>query len=112
VSGREDAALAVQRALLRCIGPEAAEQLAQAQARLAWAEAVEGAGLEREPLHSRLLRVSNGVAYVEASEPILAQELTLRADALIWATNRAMNGRPGATMVLRRLAVSVGRGGA
>ena len=33
---------------------------------------------------------------------MLAQELTLRADALTWAVNERMRGRPGATIVLRR----------
>jgi hypothetical protein len=112
MSGRAEAAAAVQQAMLRCLGPDAAGQLAQAQARLAWTEAVEEAGLEREPLHSRLVRVAAGVAHVEASDPMLAQELTLRSDALTWAVNRAMKGRPGATIVVRRLAISVGRGAA
>jgi hypothetical protein len=50
------------------------------------------------------------VGYVEASESILAQELTLRADALVAGVNRRLQGRPGATIELRRLAISVGRG--
>lgn len=104
-----DAASAVQRALLDCMGPEAAERLALAQARLAWQEAVTEAGLEQGGLESRLLGIDGGTARVEASEPILAQELRLRADALAWAANRRMEGRPGATMRLQRLAVSVGR---
>ena len=104
----EEAAAAVQRALLDCMGPGAAEQLAVAQVRLAWQEATEAAGLEREGLHSRLVYVeSNGTGHVATSEPILAQELRLRADALIWAANRRMAGRPGATIALRRLAISV-----
>jgi hypothetical protein len=107
----EEAAAAVQRALLQCIGPGAAEQLALAQARLAWLEATEAAGLQRGGLSSRLVRVVNGTGHVEASEAILAQELTLRADALAWAANQRMHGRPGATIELRRLAISVGRGG-
>ena len=31
--------------------------------------------------------MSNGVARIEASEAILAQELTLRAEALVYAVN-------------------------
>lgn len=107
----EEAAAAVQRALLACVGPGAAEELAQAQARLAWQETVAAAGLTGGGLSSRLLRVSNGVASIEASEPILAQELTLRADRLVTEVNRRMRGRPGATIEVNRLAISVGRGG-
>lgn len=109
VKGTEEAAAAVQRALLACMGPAAAEQLALAQARLAWDETVAGAGLARGGMASRLTRLANGAAHVEASEPILAQELTLRADALVRAVNERMRGRPGATMELRRLVISVGR---
>ena len=109
MSGREEASAAVQRALLACVGPGAAEQLALAQARLAWSEVTEEAGLNRPPLRSRLVRIAAGVAQVEASDPMLAQELTLRAEALVWAVNERMRGRPGATIVLRRMAVSVGR---
>ncbi|MDH4334773.1 MAG: hypothetical protein OEW24_05875 [Chloroflexota bacterium] len=111
MSRTEEAASAVQRALLTCVGPGAAEQIAQAQARLAWAEVVTAAGLERGAMQSRLIRVRNGVAEVEASEPILAQELNLRGDALVHTVNGRMAGRPGATIVLSRIAVSVGRSG-
>jgi hypothetical protein len=96
------------RALLEQLGPDAAEQLAQAQARVAWDEVAVAAGLQRETLRSRLINVRDGVARVEASEAILAQELRLRADALVWALNRQMSGRPGATIEVRRLAISVG----
>ena len=54
--------------------------------------------------------MTGGTAHVAASDPILAQELTLRAEGLVWAVNQRMRGRPGATIELRRLAVSVGRG--
>ena len=107
----EEAASAVQRALLACMGPGAAEQIALAQVRLAWLEAVVAAGLERGDMWSRLVRMSGGTALVEASEPILAQELNLRAEALAAAANRAMTGRPGATMVIARITVSVARSG-
>jgi hypothetical protein len=107
--GTEEAAVAVQRALLSCMGPAAAEQLALAQARLAWSETVVDAGLTRSGLESRLVRVANGTGHVEASEPILAQELTLRSDRLLRGVNERMHGRPGATIELRRLAISVGR---
>lgn len=107
----EEAAAVVQRALLVCIGPSAAEQLALAQARLAWQETVERAGLARGGLESRITRIRNGTAEVEASESILAQELTLRGAALIRSVNATMAGRPGATIEVRRLAISVGRGG-
>lgn len=109
MSSSEEASAAVQRALLACVGPGAAEQIALAQARLAWQEAVAAAGLDRGGMSSRVVRVANGTAYVEASEPILAQELTLRADAFVHVVNTTMSGRPGATMVIGRLAVSVSR---
>jgi Dna[CI] antecedent, DciA len=110
VSGREEAGAAVQRALAACMGPGAAEQLALAQVRLAWTEAVTDARLERGPLSSRVTRVTGGTAHVSASDPMLAQELTLRSEALVWTVNERMKGRPGATIVLLGLAVSVGRG--
>ena len=110
MSRREEAGAAVQRALTECMGPGAAEQLALAQVRLAWSEVMADARLERGPLSSRVARVTGGTAHVEASDPILAQELTLRADGLVWSVNRRMTGRPGATIELRRLAVSVGPG--
>lgn len=112
MSGRaEEASVAVQRALLACMGPAAAEQLATAQLRLAWQETVDVAGLNRGGLNSWLVRQSNGVGYVEASEAILAQELTLRSATLVAGVNHRLRGRPGATIELRRLAISVGRGG-
>lgn len=111
MSRTEEAASAVQRALVQCIGPGAAEQIALAQARLAWQEAVADAGLDRGLMTSRLVGVRAGTAVIEASEPILAQELSLRGEALIAAANRHMAGRPGATIVLTRVAVSVARSG-
>ena len=112
MSRREEAGAAVQRALATCMGPGAAEQLALAQVRLAWAEVVAEAGLDRGPLSSRVTRVTGGTAHVDASDGMLAQELTLRAEGLVWAVNQRMRGRPGATIELRRVAVSVGRGAA
>ena len=111
MSRREEAGAAVQRALTACIGPAAAEQIALAQVRLAWTEVMADARLERGPLTSRVRRVTGGTAHVEASDPMLAQELRLRADALTWAVNERMRGRPGATIVLIGVAVSVGRSG-
>ena len=108
MSRAEEAAAAVQRALLACVGPGAAEQIALAQARLAWQETMASAGLDRGGITSRLLRVVNGAAQVEASEPILAQELTLRAGLLVRNVNQRMAGRPGATIVIDRISVSVG----
>ncbi|TMB57216.1 MAG: DUF721 domain-containing protein [Chloroflexi bacterium] len=108
MSRAEEAGAAVQRALLACVGPGAAEQIALAQTRLAWQETMASAGLDRGGITSRLLRVVNGTAQVEASEPILAQELTLRADLLVRNVNQRMAGRPGATMLIDRLSVSVG----
>lgn len=107
---REEAGAAVQRALATCMGPAAAGQLALAQVRLAWSEVVTDARLERGPLSSRVVRVTGGTAHVEASDPMLAQELTLRGEGLVWAVNERMKARPGATIELRRVAVSVGRG--
>lgn len=112
MSGREAAGAAVQRALATCMGPGAAEQLALAQVRLAWTEVVGEARLERGPLTSHVRRVTGGTAHVEASDPMLAQELNLRREALVWAVNERMRGRPGATIVLIGMAVSVGRPGA
>lgn len=109
---REEAGSAVQRALMSCMGPGAAEQLALAQVRVAWAEVVDEARLERGPLTSRVTKVTGGTAHVEASDPMLAQELKLRSEALVWAVNQRMRGRPGATIVLLGVAVSVGRAGA
>lgn len=106
---REEAGSAVQRALMSCMGPGAAEQLAIAQVRVAWAEVVDEARLERGPLTSRVTKVTGGTAHVEASDPMLAQELKLRSEALVWAVNQRMRGRPGATIVLLGMAVSVGR---
>jgi hypothetical protein len=106
----EEAASALQRALLTCIGPGAAEQIALAQARLAWQEVTTEAGLARGPLHSRLTRISNGAARIEASDSMLAGELRLRADALAWAANRRMEDRPGASLRITTLTIVVGRG--
>lgn len=106
---REEAGAAVQRALVSCMGPGAAEQLAVAQVRVAWAETMEDARLERGPLWSRVTRVTGGTAHVEVSDAMLAQELTLRSEALVWSLNERMKGRPGATIRLLGLAVSVGR---
>jgi hypothetical protein len=110
MSSREEAGAAVQRALATCMGPGAAEQLALAQVRLAWGEVMADARLERGPFSSRVTRVTGGTAHIEASDPALAQELMLRGEGLVWSVNRRMRGRPGATIELRRLAVSVGRG--
>jgi hypothetical protein len=108
----DEAGSVVRRALLEAMGPEAAEQIALAQVRLAWDEVVATAGLASGELQSRVARVVAGTAHVEASEPMLAQELSLRGDALVWAVNERMRGRPGATIVLSGLAVSVHRRGA
>jgi hypothetical protein len=107
----EEAASAVQRALLACMGPGAAEQIALAQARLAWTEVVDAAGLERGGMSSRLIGVVAGTAQVEANEPILAQELNLRGEVLTGAINQRMAGRPGAFLVITRVTVSVARAG-
>ena len=106
------ASAAVQRAMQACMGPGSAEQLAVAQVRVAWDEVTAEARLARPPLWSRVVRVTGGTAHVETSDPMLAQEIGLRRDALVWAVNERMRGRPGATIVLLGLAVSVGRGGA
>jgi hypothetical protein len=101
----EEAVSAVQRALLQCVGPGAAEELALAQARLAWLEVVTEAGLAPEGMWSRLISVSNGVASVMTAEPILAAELKLRGDRLVGAVNERQRGRPGALFQLRGLTV-------
>jgi hypothetical protein len=110
MSNREEAGAAVQRAVASSMGPGAAQQLALAQVRVAWSEVMADTRLERGPLSSRITSVTGGTAHVEASDPMLAQELTLRSEGLVWSVNRRMSGRPGATIELRRLAVSVGRG--
>ena len=109
MSGREVAGAAVRRALTASMGPGAVEQLALAQVRVAWSEVMRDGHLDRGPLVSRVTRVTGGTAHVEASDAMLAQELKLRGEALIWAVNERMKGRPGATIELRALAVSVGR---
>lgn len=101
----EEAVSAVQRALLQCVGPGAAEELALAQARLAWLEAVTEAGLAPEGMWSRLLSVNNGVATVLTAEPILAAELKLRGDRLAQAVNDRQRGRPGALFQVRGITV-------
>jgi hypothetical protein len=110
--GGDDAGSVVRRALIDSVGPGAAEQLALAQVRVAWDEVVATAGLTTGGLESRVVRVVAGTAHVEASEPMLAQELMMRSEALVWAINERMEGRPGATIVLSGLAVSVHRRGA
>ncbi|HET8571547.1 MAG TPA: hypothetical protein VFN14_06630 [Candidatus Limnocylindria bacterium] len=107
----EEAGSVIGRTVLDAMAPDAAQQLALAQVRIAWQETVAAAGLERGGLTSRVVRVDGETARIEASEPILAQELTLRGEALVWAVNERMRGRPGATIVLVDLAVSVGRWG-
>jgi hypothetical protein len=113
VTGREarapNAGHAVRRALEEAMGPDATEGLAVAQVRLAWSELMAEARLERGPLSSRVTRVTGGTVHVEASESMLAQELTLRADALAWALNDRMKGRPGATILVLGVVVTVGR---
>ncbi len=101
----EEAVSAVQRALLQCVGPGAAEELALAQARLAWLETVTEAGLAPEGMWSRLVGVNNGIATVVTAEPILAAELKLRGDRLAQAVNERQRGRPGALFQLRGVTV-------
>jgi hypothetical protein len=108
----DDAGSVLGRAVIDSVGPGAAEQLALAQVRVAWQEVTTTAGLTAGGLESRVVRVVAGTAHVEASEPMLAQELTLRSEALVWAINERMRRRPGATIVLSGLAVSVHRRGA
>ena len=105
----EEAGDAIQRTLAASMGPGGAEQLALAQVRLAWDETLAAAGLARPGMRSQLVGVRAGIGQVEASEAILAQELRLRAAQLVPALNRRMAGRPGATIVLVGLNVSVGR---
>jgi hypothetical protein len=105
----EEAASALHRALLSCVGPGAGEQIALAQARLAWQEITAEAGLTRGPMHSRLTRVTNGSARIEANDAMLAGELRLRADALAWSVNRRMQDRPGASLRITSLTIVVGR---
>jgi hypothetical protein len=103
----EEAVSAVQRALLQCVGPGAAEELALAQARLAWLETVTEAGLAPEGMWSRLVSVNNGVATVVTAEPILAAELKLRGDLLAQAVNERQRGRPGALFQVRSITVAL-----
>lgn len=103
------AGAALRRALEETAGPGATAELAVAQVRVAWDEVMAAAGLSRAPLASRVTRVTGGTVHVAASDPALAQELGLRADALVWALNEQMKGRPGASVLVRGLNVSVGR---
>lgn len=103
----EEAASAVQRALLQCVGPGAAEQLALAQVRLAWVETATAEGLHHPGMWSRLTAYGNGVATITASDPLLAAELNLRAEHLAGEVNRRQDGRPGALYRIRSLAVLV-----
>jgi hypothetical protein len=107
----EEAVTAVQRALLQCVGPGAAEELALAQARLAWLETVTEAGLAPEGMWSRLLSVNNGIATVVTAEPILAAELKLRGDRLAQAVTERQRGRPGALFQVRGITVVLRPGG-
>ncbi len=100
---------AVRRALEDAMGPAAAEGLAVAQVRVAWDDLMAEARFDRGPFASRVSSVTGGTVHVEASEAGLAQELSLRADALVWGLNERMKGRPGAHIVVRGLSVSVGR---
>ena len=113
MSGRDGATAragtAVRRALEDALGPDATTGLAVAQVRLAWDELMAEARLQRGPLSSHVTRVTGGTVHVNANDPMLAQELTLRADALVWALNERMKGRPGATILVRGLSVTVGR---
>ena len=112
MSGRDEAGTALRRALVESMGVDAVDQLAIAQVRVAWSEVMAESRLERGPLTSRVTRVTGGTAHVQASDAMLAQELSLRAEALVWAVNERMKGRPGATIELCSVAVSVDRGGA
>ena len=76
MSNREEAGAAVQRALLACMGPAAADA---AGARPGSAGVGGGDGRRRASSaarsSSRITRVTGGTAHVEASDPMLAQEL-------------------------------------
>ena len=64
-------------------------------------------GLERIGA-AQLVRLRDGVASIEASDSLLAQELGLRRATLVQQLNRRLRGRPGARPVLDAR-VSVGR---
>jgi hypothetical protein len=103
----EEAGAALRRALVTSMGTDAGEQLAVAQVRVALEETLSAAKLSRPGMKARLVGVRGGIGQVEASEAILAQELRLRAGPLVRAVNERMAGRPGATIQLRGLTVSV-----
>ena len=100
------AASAAERALRQEVGAAGLERLATAQARIAWGELMDELGFTQFGA-TRLVALRGGVASVEAADPMLGQELSLRRDRLVQQLNQRMRGRPAARPVLElRLAVS------
>lgn len=100
-------ASAAERALRQDLGAEGLERLATAQARIAWSELMAELGFT-EFGTARLVHLRGGIASVEATDPMLGQELSLRRDRLLQQLNQRMRGRPAARPVLE-LRVSVNR---
>ena len=107
----EEAAVAVQRALLACMGPAAAEHLASAQLRLAWQETVVAAGLDSRRVEQPA-GAANATGWATLKRPRRSWPRSSPCVPRRWSVgvNQRLQGRPGATIELRRLAISVGRG--
>ena len=101
----------IEAALRRQLGSEAADALARAQARPAWQEVIADLGLGGGGLFSRLMALREGIADVDASDGMLAQELTLRRDRLLRDLNARLRRRPGAGPPIRAIRVAVARRG-
>ena len=101
------AADAAERALRQELSASGLERLATAQARIAWSELMDELGFASIGA-THLVTLRDGVASVEATEPMLGQELSLRREVLVRQLNQRMRGRPAARPVLE-LRVSVRR---
>ena len=109
--GPDPVAPLMEAALRRQLGGQAAEALARAQARLAWQEVIAEVGLGGGGMFSRLIALRGGIADVDASDGMLAQELTLRRDGLLRELNARPRRRPSAGPPIRAIRVTVARRG-
>jgi hypothetical protein len=99
---------AVRRALGIERGSEAHARLLRAQVELAWNEVARTAGLEIAAA-GRVIGLQRSVVAIAAADPLMAQELRLRADRLLRALNVRLAGRAGVQAPLSELRVSVMR---
>ena len=103
------AAAAIEAALREQLGVEAPDRLAAAQARIAWDEVVvEELGLI-DGMTSALVGLNHGVGSVEASDAMLAQELSLRKPGLLRRLNARLRDRPASGAPVVELRVRVNR---